>query len=83
MTFVLKLQAQWLMKLLQEVGPPPRTESRLLSNSWKWIVRGDTRAEKAGDLIGKRRLGGEQQGKGTQEDCSATRVAASVFMVMG
>ena len=82
LTFALKLQEQWLTKLLQEVGPPPGTESRLLSNTQKWIVRGDTCAEKA-DFIGKRCLGGEQQGKGTQEDRSATWVAASGFMVMG
>ena len=82
LTFALKLQEQWLTKLLQEVGPPPGTESRLLSNTRKWIVRGDTHAEKA-DFIGKRCLGGEQQGKGTQEDRSATWVAASGFMVMG
>ena len=82
LTFALKLQEQWLTKLLQEVGPPPGTESRLLSNARKWIVRGDTHAEKA-DFIGKRCLGGEQQGKGTQEDRSATWVAASGFMVMG
>ena len=33
--------------------------------------------------IGNRCLGGEQQGKGTQEDRSATWVTASGFMVMG
>ena len=31
--------------------------------------------------IGKGRLGGEQEGKGTQENCSATWLAVSGFMV--
>ena len=31
----------------------------------------------------KGRLGGEQQGEGTQEDCSATWLTDSGFMVMG
>ena len=35
------------------------------------------------DTIGKRRLDGEQEGKGTQEDCSAAWLAVSGFMVMG
>ena len=30
------------------------------------------RADKARDFIGKEHPGGEQQGKGTQENCSAT-----------
>ena len=34
-------------------------------------------------IIGKGRLGGEQQGKGTKENCSATWLAVSVFTVMG
>ena len=32
----------------------------------------ETRADKARDFIGKGHLGGEQQGKETQENCSAT-----------
>ena len=43
----------------------------------------ETRADKARDWIGKRCLGREQEGKGTQEDCSATWLAVSGFMVMG
>ena len=39
--------------------------------------------DKARDFIGKGHLGGEQQGKGTQEDCSAVWLAVSGFMVMG
>ena len=42
--------------LLEEGGPLPG----LLSNTQKWIVRGDTCADKARDFIGKGHLGGEQ-----------------------
>ena len=56
------------MVLLQEGGPPPGPETGLLSNTRKWIAWGDTCAHKARDFIGKRRLGGEQEGKGTQEN---------------
>ena len=34
-------------------------------------------------LLGRGALGGEQQGKGTQEDCSASQLEVSGFMVMG
>ena len=34
-------------------------------------------------FIGKVHLGGEQEGKGTQENCSAPWLAVSGFMVMG
>ena len=43
----------------------------------------ETRADKARDWIGKRCLGREQEGKGTQEDCSAMWLAVLSFMVMG
>ena len=46
--------------LLQEGGPLPGPETRLLSNTWKWIVRGDICADKARDFIGKGHLSGEQ-----------------------
>ena len=39
------------------------------------------RRHKARDFIGKGRLGREQQGKGTRENCSATWLSVSVFMV--
>ena len=38
----------------------------------------ETHADKARDFIGKGHPGGEQEGKGTQENCSA-----ACFMVMG
>ena len=43
----------------------------------------ETRADKARDFIGKGHPGGEQEGKGTQENCSATWLAVLGFMVMG
>ena len=46
-------------------------------------MQGDTRAGKVRDLIGKGRPGGEQEGKGTQEDFSAMWVTVPGFMVMG
>ena len=39
------------------------------------IVPGNTRADKTKDFMGKGRLGGEQEGKGNQKDCSATWLA--------
>ena len=69
--------------LLQEGGPPPGLKSGLLSNTRKWIVRGDARADKARDFIGKGCPGGEQEGKRTQDNCCATWVAVSGFVVMG
>ena len=64
-------------------GPLPGPESGLLSNTRKWIVREDTRADRTRDSIGKGCLGGEKEGQGTQEDCSATWLTVSGFMVMG
>ena len=58
--------------LLQEGGPLPGPQSELLSNTWKWIVRGDTCVDKPRDFIEKGGLGGEQRGKRAQEDYSAT-----------
>ena len=59
------------VKLLQEGGPLPGPETGLLSNTQKWIVRGDICADKARDFTGKGHPGGEQEGKGTQENSSA------------
>ena len=69
--------------MLQEGGPLPGPETGPLSNTRKWIVQGDTCADKARDIIGKEHLDGAQQGKGTQENCSAGWLAVSGFMVMG
>ena len=69
--------------MLQEGGPLPGPKSGLLSNTQKWNVQGDTSADKARDFVGKRHLGGEQQGKGTQENCSATWLAVLGYMVIG
>ena len=63
-------------------GDPSRAWEWALANTQKWIVRGDTHTDKARDFIGKGHPGGEQQGKGTQENCSATCLAVSGFMVM-
>ena len=69
--------------LLQERGPLPGPETGLLSSTRKWILRGDTCADKARDFIGIGYPGGEQQGKGTQENSSVMWLAVSGFMVMG
>ena len=42
----------------------------------------ETRADKAGDFIGKGCLVRGQEGKGTQENSSTTRLEVSGFMVM-
>ena len=71
------------MILLQETGPLPGLETGLLSNTRKWIVRGDACADKAKDFIGKGHPGGEQGGEGTQQNCSVMWLAVLGFMVMG
>ena len=43
----------------------------------------ETRADKARDFLGKGHPGGEQLGKGTQENSSATRLAVSGSVLMG
>ena len=58
--------------MLPEGGSLPEPETGLLSNIWKWIIWGDTCAVKARDFIGKRQPGGEQQGRGAQENSSPT-----------
>ena len=65
-----------------ERGTPSELESGLMSNTQKWIVWGDTCADKAIYFIGKGHLGGEQEGKGSQGNCSATWLAVSGFMGM-
>ena len=72
-----------MAKVLQEGGSLSGPETGLLSNTWKWIVWGDIWADKARDFIGKGHPGGEQEGKGTQENSSAAWLTVSGFMVMG
>ena len=43
----------------------------------------ETHADKASDFIGKGCMGGEQECKGTQDDCPAMWLTVSGFMVMG
>ena len=43
----------------------------------------ETCADKARDLIGRGHPGREQQGKGVQENCSATWLTVLGFMLMG
>ena len=43
----------------------------------------ETHADKARDFIGKGHPGGEQEGKGIQENCSAAWLAVLGFMVIG
>ena len=56
--------------LLQEGGPLPGPKSGLLSNTWKWVVWGDTHADKARDFIGK----------GTQTENSRIREGKCIIM---
>ena len=55
----------------------------LLSSTQKWIVWGDTCADKARDFIGKGCPGGEQLGQGTQENSCPLWLAVLGFLVMG
>lgn len=58
----------------------PRTDACLtLRNE----LSEETHADKAADVIGKRHPGGEQQGKGTRENCSFPWLTVSGFKGMG
>ena len=48
------------MTMLQEGESLPGPKTGLLSNTQKWIVQGDTYADKARDFTGKGHLGGQQ-----------------------
>ena len=66
--------------MLQEGGPLPGPETALtLGNE----LSKETHADKERDFIGKGPLGREEEGKGTQENCSAAWLKVSGFMVMG
>ena len=60
--------------------PGPKTG--LLSNTRAQMFQGDTGADRVRELTGKGHLGGEQQDKGTQENCSATWLTVLAFTVM-
>ena len=70
---------KWSPSVAGKGTPLPGPETGLLSNTQKRIVEGDTCADKARDFIGKGRPGGEQEGKGTQENCSVPWLAVSGF----
>ena len=53
-------QASLWSNCCRKGGPLPGPETGLLSNTRKWIVWGDTCADKARDFIGKGHPGGEQ-----------------------
>ena len=63
-------------------GPLPDPENLLLSTPQTGIVWEDTCADKAKDFIGKESPGGEQQGRGTRENCSAMWLAVTSFKFM-
>ena len=70
--------------LLQEEGPLPGPKTGLLSNTQNWIVQGDTCWQSKSFYWEKASgQGREQEGKGTQENCSVTWLAVSGFIVMG
>ena len=71
------------MILLPGGRPLPGPKTGLLSKTQKWIVWGNTSADKVRDFIGRGHPGGEQLGKGTQENSCVTWLAVSGFMVMG
>ena len=78
-----RCQQGWFLLSVAGRGTPPGPERELLSNTQKWIVWGDTHADKAKGFTGNGCPGGEYEGKGTQGNCSATWFAVSGFMVMG
>ena len=64
--------------MLQEGGPLPEPKTGLLSNTQKWIVQGDTCADKVRDFIGQGCPGWR-----VVDNSSATWLEVSGFMVMG
>ena len=77
------LLSQIKVVVLQEGGPLPGPDTGLLSNTQKWIVWGDTYADKERDFIVKMHPGREQQGKEPRKTVQSPGFAASGFMVMG
>ena len=81
------LASLWMV-VLQEGRPLPGSKTGLLYNTWKWIVRDTCWQSKR--FYWKERLsalywkeGGEQEGKGTQENCSAMCLTVLGFTLMG
>ena len=72
----------WLPVVVRR-GPPPRTPRVGSCLTLGKELSEEKRADKARDFIGSRHQGGEQQGKVTQENCSAMWLPVSGFMVMG
>ena len=70
------------MNLLHEGGPLPGPETGFLSNTQKWIVRGDTCWQSKRFYL-ESVPGGRAVGKGTKENCSAVWLEVLGFMVMG
>ena len=77
-----KITHLFCMLLLQEGGPLPGPKAGLLSNTRKWIVRGDT-CWQSKRFYWERAPGWRAVGKGTHENCSAAWLTVSGFMVMG
>ena len=79
--------ASWQMAkleaLLQEEGPFPGPQTGLLSNTQNELSEETHVRTKQEIFIGKGRRGQEQEGKGTQENSSATWLTVLGFMVMG
>ena len=69
------------MKCCRKGNPLPGPETGLLSNTWEWIVRGDTCADKARDFIGKRHR--VESSRVREPRSTALWLAVSGFMVMG
>ena len=64
-------------------GTPSRARKWALVLTLRKELSEATRADKARDFTGKGCLGGEQEGQGTQEICSAMWLSVLGFMVIG
>ena len=71
------------VNLLQEGGSLPGPETGPLSNTWKWIVQGDTCADKARDFIGKGHWVESSRVREPRRTALPHGSAVSGFMVMG
>ena len=71
---VVKKRSHQSRHLLQEGKPLPGSETGLLFNIQKWIIWGDTHANKARVFIGKGHPDTEPKGKGTQGTGSQSQI---------